>query len=495
MSGSRKKFVLLPRRGLSAGSSLLSASTASFFHSLSAAALESAEAVAATDVAPRITVLDSIREDGAKLVEMSEADALDLHHFEPDVQAVPILYYRLARAARHTVRAAPSLVSIAAQPGTIRIIVTDVNSGKPVPGAQVAAFTDFENRFGAGGTSDAAGEVELAFGTSPVTIERLFVYPPLQGYWGAYREDFTISGTVEIAIEPVDPSYVDGLIHFHGVGSRERGEGVAVGVIDTGVGPHADLPNAQGDIDNGEGHGTHVAGIIGARGTAPDGRNGIAPGVTIRSYRVFGVPGGLSANYDIAKAIDRAVLDGCDLINLSLSIDPVADPSGTAFDPVVQYAMEDARQSGVLPIAAAGNDYRTPVNFPAKDSMAFAVSALGRLGTFPAESNEAGDVLAPFGEDENNFIAAFSNVGPEIDLTGPGVGIISTVPGGYGVMSGTSMACPAVVGMTARHLSQSSDIIQAERNAQRSAQIARLALRAASSLGFPPGLEGRGLVS
>jgi hypothetical protein len=53
------------------------------------------------------------------------------------------------------------------------------------------------------------------------------------------------------------------------------------------------------------------------------------------------------------------------------------------------------------------------------------VSAMGRLGTFPKETEPNGSVAAPFGKDKKNVIADFSNIGPETDLTGPGVGVIS----------------------------------------------------------------------
>ena len=192
-----------------------------------------------------------------------------------------------------------------------------------------------------------------------------------------------------------------------------------------------------------------------------------------------------ASNFAIAKAIDRAVTDGCHLINMSLG--------GGEPDPATQAAIADARSAGTLVIVAAGNDSRAPASFPASDERSVAISALGRKGTFPAGTTEGGDVAPPFGKDKKNFIAAFSNVGVEIDLTGPGVGIISTVPGGYGVMSGTSMACPAVTGFAARTLSRLPDIRKLAPSQQRSDAMAQALFLSARDLGFQAALEGHGL--
>lgn len=245
--------------------------------------------------------------------------------------------------------------------------------------------------------------------------------------------------------------------------------------------------NAGDFTDNGEGHGTHVAGIIAARGGPPDGIRGVAPGVTLRSYRVFGKGAEGASNFAIAKAIDHAVADGCDLINMSLG--------GGPKDEATHSAIADARAKGSLVIVAAGNDGRQPVSFPASDSLTLAVSALGRQGTFPDDTTETGDVSPPPGKDKKNFIAEFSNVGPEILLTGPGVGIISTFPGNtFAVLDGTSMACPAVTGAAARLLSTQPDLLAQTRDASRSDAMAQAVLNAAKTLGFPATLEGRGLI-
>jgi subtilisin len=296
----------------------------------------------------------------------------------------------------------------------------------------------------------------------------------------------------------VDLSFADALRFFYDHARDDAGAGVTVGVIDTGIAAHPDL-NVQGGAntvvgenesdfgDNGEGHGTHVAGIIAARGVPPNGIRGLAPGVNLRSYRVFGKNSGEASNYAIAKAIDRAVDDGCDLINMSLG--------GGQPDEATKAAIEDARARGTLVMVAAGNDGRAAVSFPASDALALAVSALGRKGTFPLDATERGEVARPFGTDKNNFVAEFSNIGPEIDLIGPGVGILSTVPGGYAPMSGTSMACPAVTGAAARILAARADILSLPRNPARSDEMARVVLQSARSLGLGARFEGQGLPS
>jgi subtilisin len=271
---------------------------------------------------------------------------------------------------------------------------------------------------------------------------------------------------------------------------------VTVGIVDTGVGPHPDLlvaggmnavtgedPNDFGD--NGAGHGSHVGGIVAARGTPPQGLRGLAPGASLRSYRVFGKGASGASNFAIAKAIDQAVTDHCDIINLSLG--------GGPSDPATQSAVHDARQQGCVVIAAAGNDGRGPVSFPAADPLCVAVSAMGRKGTFPKGSLEEGEVKAPLGTDADEFIAAFSNVGPEVDLTGTGVGILSTVPDGYAPMSGTSMASPAVAGFAARLLSQLPAVLAMPRNQDRSDAIAKALLQSAKDRGFPAEMQGNGL--
>lgn len=245
------------------------------------------------------------------------------------------------------------------------------------------------------------------------------------------------------------------------------GEGVVVAVVDTGLDySHPDLAaniwtnlnevdgNFLDDDGNGfvddvrgwnfvfgnndpidhNGHGTHVAGTIAAVGD-----NGIGViGVAWHSH-VMAVKGlddnGFGFDFTLAPAIVYAASNGADVINASWGGD------GTSQS--IEEAIQFATGLGTVFVAAAGNSSEDAMNF------------------FPANSPEAITVAAsdPFG----NF-AFFSNFGPKIDVTAPGVDILSLqaaftflgpqVADGYIRLEGTSMAAPHVSGVAALALSQ-----------------------------------------
>jgi subtilisin family serine protease len=533
------RYILLPPRGLTSG--VVEAGVpevASFFTSLETvrhAGMENqSDALESVNITSNMRVLDSIHENGAKLVELDEEAVSDLRAEQPGVRVVPVVYYQPARwmpekvltkygaekvlkkvtsrlgkkaakkaAAKGKTPAAAkkAAAKTPATPGPLTVRVVSSADQSPIRGVTVVAFTDFTNRVGAQGKTDAKGEVALALGGASKKLERLYAYCEA-GFWSQLRMNVTVKNAQTISLQAIDLSFQDSLRTFYPNGALTLGSGVKVGVIDTGIAPHPDLViegginTVTGEVpsdfgDNGVGHGTHVAGIIAARGTAPKGIRGLSPGVTLRSYRVFPKKTGDkslgASNFSIAKAIDRAVTDGCDLINMSLG--------GGAADEATHSAISHARASGVLVIVASGNDGRRPVSFPAADTLAIAVSAMGRKGTFPADSTQVGIVAKPFGTDSKDFIAAFSNVGPEIDLTGPGVGVISTFPGNtYAVLDGTSMACPAVVGAAARLLAGSPSILNMPRDQARSNAMVQLILSSARSLGFAGPFEGQGIL-
>ena len=498
-----QQYVLLPIRGLRDEGRTASAESSSFlldafsqFTSLSTkkSVVAGTGASFTSSVSPqvKIKVLDSIAENGAKLVELSDKQALNLRENQPLLKLVPVVYY-YPQVLRRSVESKTA----AASSNKLRLKLVASADDKPVAGARVIAFTDFANLIGAEATSNSQGFADLALGAMSKKLDRIYIYPK-KDHWTLVRKNITVKSGDRIQLAPIDLSFVDSLRHFYGNSPDNAGANVKVGVVDTGIAlDHPDLlvvggentvlgenPNDFGD--NGHGHGTHVGGIIAAKGLPPTGIRGLAPNASLFSYRVFGKNEGGASNFAIAKAIDRAVQAGCDLINMSLG--------GGDSDDAVRAAMEDAVSLGSVVLVASGNDDRSPVSFPASFSPpAIAVSAMGRKGTFPPNTTGDDSVKKPFGTDTKNFVASFSNVGEEIDLTGTGVAVISTVPGGYAAMDGTSMATPAVTGFAARLLSGKQSILDMPRNPSRSNAITQELFASAKLMGFGKEFEGQGL--
>jgi subtilisin family serine protease len=209
-------------------------------------------------------------------------------------------------------------------------------------------------------------------------------------------------------------------------------------------------------------HGTHVAGIAaGDSGTQADVRgraltlSGVAPRAYLGNYKAIGVassPDELVDNAaELAAAIEAAVKDGMDVINLSLGESEI-EPSRN----IVVKAIDGAAAAGVVPVISAGNDFDAfgagSVGSPASAAGAIAVAASTKTGE----------------------IADFSSGGPtpvslelKPDVTAPGVAIASSFPRSQGLwspLSGTSMAAPHVSGGVAllrqRHPSWTVDQIK-----------------------------------
>ena len=182
-------------------------------------------------------------------------------------------------------------------------------------------------------------------------------------------------------------------------------------------------------------HGTHVAGIIGAKRKNKLGGDGVASAVKIMSVRV--VPDGDENDKDVALGIRYAVDNGAQVINMSF---------GKAYSPYQQEvydALAYADSKGVLVIHAAGNDSKNidvESNFPTS-MYDFQDAKLNHYITVGASS----DMKAP------NLVAYFSNVGSQsVDVFAPGTEIYSTVPNNaYESLQGTSMAAPMVAGAAA----------------------------------------------
>jgi len=218
---------------------------------------------------------------------------------------------------------------------------------------------------------------------------------------------------------------------------------LAVAVIDTGVDlDHPDLnvvasvdivgESGGEDVDGDDlnGHGTHVAGTIGAIADA-DGVVGVAPGVEIHAVRVLDENGSGTFG-DIISGLEY-VLANPEIRVVNMSLGGAGSPNGTS---PLKDAIEAVVDSGVVVVIAAGNETMDTKRFvPAGYDLGIVVSAYDADG------------------DDNGF-AWFSNYGDAVDVAAPGVNIASTyMDGDYAALSGTSMAAPHVAGAAASYLS------------------------------------------
>ncbi|HEX3048297.1 MAG TPA: S8 family serine peptidase [Bacillota bacterium] len=246
---------------------------------------------------------------------------------------------------------------------------------------------------------------------------------------------------------------------------------VTIAVLDTGINVnHEDLQsnlipgynmmaNNANPMD-GNGHGTHVAGIAAAIVNNGKGIAGIAGGAKIMPVKVLDDSG--SGSYsNIINGIKYAADHGANVISMSLG--------GQGFSQAMQDAVSYAMSRGVTVVAAAGND-NGPVNFPGNCSGVITVGAVS----------------------QNNQRASFSSYGPEMDVMAPGVSIVSSYigsPSNYTTMSGTSMATPFVSGVAA--------LVKAANPKLLPADVAKIINQAAVDLGTPgfDNYYGYGLVN
>ena len=258
------------------------------------------------------------------------------------------------------------------------------------------------------------------------------------------------SETLEYGVNNIDAEVVwGGSQGATAVIPGQGGAGAKVAVLDTGVDcGHEDLAGgcvyganfagfAQPFDDHG--HGTHVAGIIGARANGV-GTIGVAPESTIYAVKVLD-GGGSGALSWVAGGIDWAVNNGMQVINMSLS--------ATVTSIALNDAVAAAQAAGVLVVSAAGNSgCCNTVGYPAKLPGSMAVGAV----------------------DQFNIIAGFSSRGPEVDVSAPGVAVRAPVPtgtctlcdpSGYKLLNGTSMATPHVAGVGALLMSRGRSAWQA----------------------------------
>jgi subtilisin family serine protease len=216
---------------------------------------------------------------------------------------------------------------------------------------------------------------------------------------------------------------------------------VIVAVIDSGIdGSHPEFagqllpgwdftgkePAPGGHVD-GYGHGTHVAGVIGAKANNGIGVAGVAPGCKLLPVRIFNEFGHSTAGVSSA-AIIWAVDHGAKVINCSWGSPMQGDSE--------KVALKYAADHDVVVVAAVGNSGQNEPNWPGADDSVIGVAATTDIDTW----------------------GSFSTWGDWVDLAAPGEGILSTYPmalgNGYRIMRGTSMAAPFVTAAAALVRSQ-----------------------------------------
>lgn len=231
---------------------------------------------------------------------------------------------------------------------------------------------------------------------------------------------------------------------------------VDVAVIDSGIlTNHSDL-NVVGGINcskgrankysDGNGHGTHVAGTIGALDNN-QGVVGIAPGARLWAVRVLNNAGS-GFTSDVICGIDWVTGKNNIIEVANMSLGGSGKDTGCSGDPMHQ-AICNSVAAGITYVVAAGNNAANAANYtPAAYDEVITVSA---LADFDGEPGGAG--AATCRNDEDDTFANFSNYGADVDIIAPGVCIESTWnDGGLNTISGTSMAAPHVAGAAALHL-------------------------------------------
>ncbi len=251
--------------------------------------------------------------------------------------------------------------------------------------------------------------------------------------------------------------------------SSWTGQGIRIAVLDTGLDlSHPDFAGrtvvsrsfVDGQpVQDGNGHGTHCAGIAaGPAAPAAQPRYGVAGEAELYVGKVLGDEGS-GGDGGILEGIDWAVSQGCHIVSMSLG-SPVQPGQGhsAVFEAVARRALA----AGTLIVAAAGNESRrpgtvAPVGHPANCPSILAVAAV-----------DADLRVAPFS------CGGLEGDGGEVNLAAPGVGILSAwpAPEGHHSISGTSMATPFVAGVAALH-AQADPAARAGRLGARLAQSAQ----------------------
>jgi thermitase len=343
-----------------------------------------------------------------------------------------------AHAGAPEARPAITEVIVRFDPAVVSLAQLNTAAGTTTVAASTSLTGGFLLRLPAGADADLAAATITAMPGVDWAVPNTALTPPEVDADRIYA--WRIYAWSDGSPVPTISQYAADAVHLGDATGLASGAGVVVAVLDTGVGPHSALDLAtvpgfdlvdgdrvatetlngldddgDGQIDEGAGHGTHVAGVI----------HQVAPAAAIMPVRVLDDDGS-GTMWAATEGMYLAAANGADVINMSLGTHGSAQPLRAAVDAV--------SAQGVLVVAAAGNDGKDRRSFPAAAPLALAVGSVG-----------PGDVLS-----------SFSNFGKWVDVVAPGEDIHSAYPfpaNSYAANSGTSMATPWVAGEAALVLS------------------------------------------
>ncbi len=263
------------------------------------------------------------------------------------------------------------------------------------------------------------------------------------------NDTYEISGRTPSTTVDDDPFYDDqyaiGIMDIDSAWMLEEGDtDYLIAIIDTGIDTdHIEFAgrisplsfNAFTDevgieyVEDLNGHGTNVAGVIGAIKNNNEGIAGIVQNSMLLVIKANKIDDPDTLDVDeselftdasIAKAIRYAAEQGADIINLSLG--------GSGYNTIVQNAIDDAHYSGAIVVAASGNEGSDELIYPASYNHVISVGAV----------------------DSSMNIAEYSNYNEKVDISAPGTLIVTTdIDGKYFLVSGTSLAVPQVTAVIA----------------------------------------------